>query len=49
MIIFESLVTTFEASIIFLEPAGAVAKIGLGLKSNRQMKLVLSECPKRTV
>ena len=34
MIIFESLLTTFKASIIF-EAAGAIAKIGLSLKPKR--------------
>ena len=42
MIIVRSLYTTFEASCNY-EFAGAVTIIGLGLKSNRHIKLILSK------
>ena len=42
MIIFESILTTFEASVIF-EAAGAVAKIYLSLKPDHQRQIYLAQ------
>jgi hypothetical protein len=48
MIIFESTLTTFEASFIF-EAAGAVSKIGSSLKSNHHVRFSLPKSLKHTV
>jgi len=45
MIIFESFLTTFEASIIF-EAAGATVKIGSSIKPNHHDKVYLSKSVK---
>jgi hypothetical protein len=37
MIIFESILTTFEVSIIFFEAAGGVTKVGSSLKLNHHI------------
>ncbi len=49
MIIFESILTTFGASSIFFEAAGAKAKIGLSLKLKHHCQILIAHINETTV